>query len=503
MASNEWIRWVIVVDTQHIPLWCVVSFLILWICTECPAQIAGVEQKRPPAPAAADISMSESAHDASYGRSATDAPAIPQLIGPMWEPLANSETAAESYSLETMLQLACRHNPTLLQARLQVNSQLGRAMQAGLYPNPIVSYVGEQIGIDVPGNTDSPGEWQGAEVQQRIVTANKLKLSKSKYLQRAKVAECLAVAQQYRVCNDVRIHFIRSLAADKIIELRRELLKNAEDNAVTTREMYNLGQVTATEVHQNNARLQQHRLAMMSAENDLRQHLLELMSLVGVRLSNPTLEGDLDISHNLIEYEQAYAQLLAQSPELLAAQAKLREDCITVQRERVQWVPDLVVSAGSGYNYDASETTAAAKVSIEVPLFDRNQGTIRQAEADFVRQRNEIRRIELNLQKMLAQTYGKYLTALQNVQNYRDVILPEKREAYRTVLKSYERNRIEWPEVLKSYDDYTNARIEFVMSQAEVRINEVLIDGFLLHGGLTTPGGPLPGGHIDSVPKPR
>jgi outer membrane protein TolC len=169
----------------------------------------------------------------------------------------------------------------------------------------------------------------------------------------------------------------------------------------------------------------------------------------------------------------------------------------------VQWVPDIVISGGSGYNYEAEETTAAAKVSVEVPLFDRNQGTVRQAEADYARQRNEIRRTELHLQKMLAQTYGKYLTALQGVQNYRDVILPEKREAYRLRLKSYERNRIGWPEVLKTYDDYTNARIEYVMSQADVRINEVLIDGFLLHGGLAAPGGPLPHGHIDSVPKPR
>lgn len=468
------------------------------------AQQSESHQQLPPAPAGGvNGGIGSTADTDSYGRAFSDPPGIPPSLGPTWDTASESEITAESYTLQALVHIACQHNPTLIQARLQINSQLGRAMQAGLYPNPVVSYVGEQIGIDVPGKTDSPGEWQGAEIQQRFVTGNKLKLSRNKYLQRAKVAEYLSVAQQYRVCNDVRIHFIKSLAATEIIKLRQELLKNAQDNAVTTRELYNLGQASAADVHQNNARLQQHRLALMSAENNRRQHLLELMSVVGVRLSNPTLEGDLDGIRDPIEYEQAYGRLLSRSPELLAAQAKLREDCITVQRERVQWVPDIVVSGGSGYNYEAEETTAAAKVSIEVPLFDRNQGTVRQAEADYTRQRNEIRRTELHLQKMLAQTYGKYLTALQSVQNYRDVILPEKREAYRIQLRSYERNRIGWPEVLKSYDDYTNSRIEYVKSQAEVRINEVLIDGFLLHGGLETPGGPLPHGHIDSVPKPR
>ncbi|MBD3672143.1 MAG: TolC family protein [Planctomycetaceae bacterium] len=461
----------------------------------------GDEKKVPPSPGT--VSASDQTQSKEPGRGFTDPPNVPSPIGPTWGASSSDESASQSYSLEDLISLACKHNPTLLQARLHINSQLGRAMQAGLYPNPSLSYIGEQIGIDVPGNTDSPGEWQGAEIEQRIVTANKLKLSRNKYLQRAKIAEFLSVAQQYRVCNDVRVHFFKALAAADIIKLREELLKNARDDAVTTREMYNLGQATFAEVHQSNARLQQHRLALLNAQNNQRQHLLELMSLVGVRLSNPKLEGSLEEIREPIEFEEAAALLLAQSPELLAAKAKLREDSITVQRERVEWVPDLVLSAGSGYNYEARETTAAARVSIEVPLFDRNQGTITQAEADYARQRNEIRRTELHLQKMLAQTYSRYLTALQAVQNYRDVILPEKREAYRFHLKSYQQNRRNWSEVLKAYDDYTNSRVNYVHSQAEVRINEVLIDGFLLHGGLSTPGGPVPGGHIDSIPKPR
>jgi len=264
-----------------------------------------------------------------------------------------------------------------------------------------------------------------------------------------------------------------------------------------------VGQASRAEAHQANALLQQHRLGVMNAQNDYRQHLLELISLTGAELSAPSLNGELKTSRDLIDFDAAYANILAQSPELCAAHAKLREDLITVQRERVEWVPDIVAGTGAGYNFDARETTYSAMLSLEIPLYDRNQGTIKQAEADYSRQQSEIRRTELDLRRRLSVEYGRYLTAVQNVQNYETVILPEREKAYSLVLSSYKANRIAWDDVLQAYDDYTRARVEYVMNLSAHRTSEILIDGFLLHGGLQTPSGPLPGGHIDSVPKPR
>ncbi|REJ89779.1 MAG: TolC family protein [Planctomycetota bacterium] len=442
---------------------------------------------------------SEVAPPGRVGRAFVEPPPVPDLTTPEWaaSPLAAS-TVEQPYTLDVLLHLAGRNNPTLREARLHINGQLARAQQAGLYPNPTLAYVGEQIGLN-----DTAGEWQGAELQQRFVTAHKLELSRNKYLQRAKVAEHLAVAQQFRVCNDVRIHFARALAALQIVELCRELLKSAEDHVLTVREMYNLGQTNRADAHQANAMLQRRRLEVLAAENEARQRLLELTAMVGLDAFNISLEGSLESERSVIEFESAYAQLLASSPELLAAYAKLREDSMTLARENVEWVPDIVVSAGPGYNVVDRQTTVAARVSVEIPLFDRNQGTINQAEADYGRQRCEIRRTELDLRRRLAEEYGRYLTAYQHAAEYEAVVIPSKREAYLVTLESYARNRAEWPDVLAAQVEYTDARMQYIEHQRDRRISEVLIDGFLLHGGLEAPPGPLPQGHIDSVPKPR
>lgn len=429
------------------------------------------------------------------GHRFVEPPAVPAEPQSGWK---SHEVDAERRTLQSLLDLAQASNPTLLQARLHINSQLGKAVQAGLYPNPTVAAVGEQIGLD-----GTAGEWVGAEVEQRFVTGGKLRLSRKKYLQRARVAEFLAMSQQFRVSNDIRIHFYRLLAAQEILKLQGELLKTAEDSFLTAREMYNLGQTNQSDMHRATAILQKHRLAVLQARNQVQMHSFDLAAMAGLETGVLNVDGQLVSDREAIELESAWQQLLHGSPELLAANAKLREDCITLSRERVEWIPDVLVSAGPGYNNVDRQTTVAARIAIEVPLFDRNQGTIDQAMADYNRQVREIQRLKLELRHRLSAEYSKYLTALQHQTEYSGVILPAKKEAYRLSLQSYKRARSEWPDVLQAQEDYTNARMMLVQNQMQQRISEALLDGFLLSGGLQTPGGPLPAGHIDSVPKPR
>ncbi len=440
----------------------------------------------PPAPSAGSRFLSPPAR-----------PAQPASVGDT--PLGQGE----ALDLETVLSLATQNNPTLMQARLQISAELAKAQQAGLYPNPTLAYAGEQIFVDVEGDTDSPGEFQGGIISQRIVTAGKLSLSREKYRRRAHVSEHLAVAQQYRVCNDVRIHFYRTLAAQQRLEMQRELLKTAEDAAVTARELYNVGQANRYSVRKSNVMLQRTRLDVQKAEHEYRMRFRELTSLVGLDLPVGAVVGTLATTEPLATYDDALARIVAESPEVLAAKAKLAADRVTIEREEVEWIPDIVFSAGSGYNFDAKETVAVADISIEIPLFDRNQGTINQARADFNRQRREVRRTELTLRQRLAMVYEQYAMSFEHASEYRDSIVPEMKAAYRELLSSYKQNRIEWPEVLTAQSDYAEVRLAQINYEEQLRRSEVLIQGYLLDGGLNAASGPMPAGHIDSVPKPR
>lgn len=407
--------------------------------------------------------------------------------------------AGAPLSLEAVESLASQHNPTLVQATAQIQANYAKALQAGLYPNPTLKYIAEQIGVE-----DTAGEFQGAEITQRFVTADKLELSRQKYQMRARVAEIQSAAQGLRVINDVRIHFYRTLGAQQLVALKHELLKHAEDQLVTAREMHNLGHANKVDVHHANVELQQARLELKMAENRLAMEQAQLQALIGACLPPGTpvtgiLEGELC----LLEYQPTLCRILSESPEIAAARAKLQSDQITLERERVEPIPDIVVSSSSGYNFEADDAVYGAQVQVEVPLFDRNQGTIRQAEWDLIRQQAEIRRVELQLTNRLAQTYRYYLNAYQQVQDYQTVVLPESREAYAKSLQSYKEDREDWVEVLENQHKYIELRVEYVTALVELRERETLMQGLLLSDGLEAAEDPLPPSHIDATPQPR
>lgn len=426
-------------------------------------------------------------------------PAIPATPPALADLQNRADVVAESLNLAAFESLACENNPTLVAARAHVDAAFGKAVQAGLWPNPRAGYVQEQIGVK-----GTPGEFLGGFVQQEFVTADKLKLSRAKFLERTRAAEWQALAQEYRVLNDVRSHYFRTLAHQELVSVRKELLKNAEDNVLTQRERYNVGQANRAAVHVANVQLQQARLELLMAQNDYRQSWEQLVTLAGVEMAITPLDGTLEPeTFTAIEWEDALTRLMAESPELQAAYSKLRADQITLQREKVEPIPNIVVRGAGGRNYEAKDTTASLEVAVEVPLFDWNQGTVKQAEADLIRQQSEIRRTELVLRRRLSAVYRRYLTALQHVENYREVVLPESRKAYKSQLKSYKENRLPWVEALHAERDYFLLRQQYIQNLMAWREAEVQIVGYLLHGGLDAPSGPAPPGHIDAVPKPR
>ena len=328
-------------------------------------------------------------------------------------------------------------------------------------------------------------------------------MSREKYLARASAAEFQALTQEYRVVNGLRIQFYRTLWARERLDIQRELLKNAEDALVTVQEMLNVGQANRADLLQARVLLQEQQLNVQMAKNDLEMEWERLMAVAGVLLPQRSLAGSLEGKPVPIRWEAALQRLLVESPELGLAHAKLKADELTVKREKVEPIPNIILQGSAGRSFETRETVYGVGASIELPIFDRNQGTIRQAQADLRRQQAEVRLTELRLRRTLGEWFRRYRTALQHVDNYRDVILPESQERYGAQLKSYEENRQTWPAVLDAQRDFFLRRLVYADRLLAWQTARVAIDGLLLVDGLASPPGVAVPGHIDAVPKPR
>jgi cobalt-zinc-cadmium efflux system outer membrane protein len=433
-------------------------------------------------------------------------PGLPELPRPKelpgQAPAAGQPPAptAPALTLAELEQMALQGNPTLAQAAAAVDASRGKALQAGLCPNPTVGYMGDQVGA-----SGTVGELQGGFVQQTIVTAGKLRLSRAKYNQEAYEAELLALGQQFRVLNGVRMRYYELLALGRMIELHRAVVENAEESLRTTREMFNTGQANRAEVLLSEVALNDAKIALLTLQNRYPALWQHLASLVGSpHLPPAPLAGRLEPEGPPLEWEASLSRLLAESPELQAAQAHVVHDQITLRREKVEPIPNIQLQGAAGYNFETNKAVAAAlQVGFQIPIWNRNQGTIQEAKADLARSQAEVARVELSLRQRLAEAFNRYLTALQTSQLYRDAIVPKAAEAYEVQLDMYRKRRTAWPEVVTLRRNLLEVRSKYTRSLLELREAEVAICGLLLVDGLTIPPLPLSGGHMESNPNPR
>jgi cobalt-zinc-cadmium efflux system outer membrane protein len=404
------------------------------------------------------------------------------MLSNSW-PAGAAEPNPATLNLAAIEQMALERNPTLLQASASIEAAQGRAKQAGLYPNPTVGYTGERIGA---GGT--AGEMQGLFIDQTIVTAGKLRLSRAKFAQEVSQTAALALAQQYRVLNSVRIRFYQLLALQQLLDVRGNLLQVAEDAVQTTEDLVNVGAANNPDLLQARIEARQERVALENARTQYEAAWRQLAAIVGApELALSRLEGDLEAVVPMPEFDATLAHLLSASPEIQVALAEIDRAEVGLKREQVEPIPNVQLRLANGYDFETRRDVTSVQVGVRLPVFDKNQGNIRTARAQVAYAQAELRRVQLSLNDRLARAYARYRTAAATVQTYRKDNLPDAKKAYELYLESFRKRRAAWPQVLVAQRTYFQISVEYYEALAEMRSAEVAILGLLLVDGLNEP----------------
>jgi cobalt-zinc-cadmium efflux system outer membrane protein len=417
--------------------------------------------------------------DAKYG---TWLACLALILSDSW-PAGAAEPPPPILNLAALEQLALERNPTLVQASANIEAAQGRAQQAGLYPNPTVGYAGERIGA-----AGTAGEMQGLFIDQTIVTAGKLRLNRDQFAQEVSQTTALALAQQYRVLNSVRIRFYQLLALQRLLDVRSELLKVADDSVQTTEGLLNVGAANEPDLLQARIEARQERVALENARIHYEAAWRQLAALVGVpELPVSQLEGDLEAGVPLPDFDATLAHLLEASPEIQVAHAEMARTEIGLKREQVEPIPNVQMRVANGYDFETNRDVTSVQVGVRLPLFDKNQGNIHTARAQVAYAQAELRRVQLSLNQRLARAYARYRTAAAIVQTYGKDNLPDAKKAYELYLESFRQRRAAWPQVLVAQRTYFQISVDYNEALTEMRSAEVAILGLLLVDGLSEP----------------
>jgi cobalt-zinc-cadmium efflux system outer membrane protein len=392
--------------------------------------------------------------------------------------------------LQDFLALADRNNPTLQQAAAIVRRSEAEAIQASLYPNPTVGYEGDQI----RGGSYGGGE-QGGFVAQTVVLGGKLGLRRDIYQQQKQSDQIAAQAQLLRVHSEVTQMFYHALSAQQTVLVRGRLLGLANDAAQTAHQLANVGQADSPDVLQAEVEAEQAAIDYTVAQRVFIERFKSLAAIAGTPATEVApLDAALDASPQ-IDPAQIVDTIVQQGPTVKQAQQQVAIAQARLKDAHRELVPDLQLKAGEQANLEAlpeapGRKTGAqsfASVGIELPLWNRNQGNLRAAEADLDQARQEITRTQLSLRQQAEALLQNYLSAKEEAERYRTALLPRARRAYELYLNKYQNMAQAYPQVIVSQRTLFELEVHYIDSLDSIWQNAIALQNFTLQGGLEKP----------------
>ena len=408
-------------------------------------------------------------------------PSRPHVTQPTSSPadsLSVPETVpqrVEALGLSDFEGIALEHNPTLAAAAARLEAARGRQTQAGLYPNPVVGYHATEI-----GNLGTPGQ-QGGFISQRLLTAGRLSLGQAIAEKEVDAAHMQFHAQEQRVLSDVRIRFHDTQVAQRRVKLAEQLAGNSSELVDATEKLVEGGQRTVNDLLQAEIRAEEAYIFRDDARNRHVEAWRRLVAAAGVPSMEITLVSrEVDVHLPSYDWDGCYAMVLNGNPAALAARARVDQANIVMRRAARKPIPNIDLSVSVRQHHVTGSDVANVQVGIPLPIFNRNQGNIRSAEAEWLAACNELRRIELDLQDRLAVTYRRYANARQQADRYRTRMVPRSQQSLGLVSDGYQKGQVQYVTLLTARQAHLRLNLSYLESLRELWAAANMIEGQLL-----------------------
>lgn len=403
---------------------------------------------------------------------------VPDYIALRSEPIPETQ----GLTLEELEQLALANNPVVGQAAAQVRALRGKCLQVGLKPNPTVGYLAGEIGDD-----GEVGQ-QGGFVGQEYVTAGKLQKNRAVVAAEIERAEQELVATQRRVRTDIRLGYYRALVAQRRVELATTLVKATGEAVKASEELLDAQEIPRAALLQTQVEEQNALIALRTAENELTAAWQQISAVAGdVDLPPQQLAGDPTQLPDELDWQESLAHLTTTSPEIASAVAELSRSRRSLNRACVEAVPNIQTQASVQYDAATDYTIAGVQVGIPLPLWDRNQGGIRQAQAEVTVASQNIDRLALDLKRRLAIAFQEYSNARMQVETYSAEILPRADQTFDLVRRGYAAGEVGYLELLTAQRTYAQTNLTYLDSLESLWRSWTRIDGLLLDESLSSP----------------
>lgn len=318
--------------------------------------------------------------------------------------------SAEELTMGKCIDLALKNNISVQSGELsnrlsqsQTTQAYGRLLpsvtaSAGLSANDATSWdPGQTAGISAGLTLYTPGLYSG------LKTA---KLSEAVSLETARQNELDVVGQ-------VRSMYFKILNTKELMDVYKENIAVAEENLKRTRQMYELGNITESDVLKSEVQKGDFESQWLNYKQLYLSYVRSLNVLMGRHALDDLSVLPVDVEQiEIPEYAAAYDQMLENNPYIRSLKYNQDVSKVALTASKTSYLPTVSASYGYSYNSEAigSKTGQSAGLSASWTLFNglNRRETVQQKRIAVEQAELSVEETVLNFEKMLTDYYTQY-----------------------------------------------------------------------------------------------
>lgn len=375
---------------------------------------------------------------------------------------------ASTLTLDQALQTAFAGNPELAAAQWEVGIAQGDRRQAGLMPNPEVSWEAEDTRRNSRTTTvmiSQPIELGGKrgariDVASRAQDAVGIELERQRNGLRADVIQAFSAVQ----------------TAQQSAQLSRQSLALAEHGLRVAQGRIQAGKSSPVEGTRAQVQLSEVRLELSRAERDQGNAYQRLAQVMGAPMPESMSVQPASDGVPVVPPSLRLVERLSETAELRLANVQIDQREAALGLEKAQRIPDLTVSVGSQYSELERERVNVVGLSLPIPLFNRNQGNVLAAARRADQARDLRSATELRLRTEIQITLAQWQTANGEVGAFNQSLLPAAQSAVDSATRGFEMGKFGFLDVLDAQRTLIGARSQYIRAVAEATEARVRIE---------------------------
>lgn len=321
-----------------------------------------------------------------------------------------------------------------------------RVLQAGLLPNPQLSFMPENF---------VGSKFFGRQIQNTVEISQLIELG-GKRSSRVKVAESGKEKslsnyeiKRNEVLAELNQRFVQVLGNQEMLTLMQRSTKLSEQMLETVRSRLKAGSGASYEEPRTRVLVARAKIGEEHSEHEL----LSSRKLLASSWNEEELSTDLTGSLFHAEGPPTIQELnekLNSSPAILQGKAEERLRQAMLSLEEAKRVPDVTVGVGwrNGRNFD--EQTAVASLSIPLQIFDTNQGNVAAASAVFSRTKIQSEALPVRMKAAVFEFYQEIKHAKTELDLMQNEIIPQSEKALSLVQEGYKIGRYSFLELTEA-----------------------------------------------------